>query len=61
MARDETTIRRRGQSGRPEALTFGGLSIAFATFLILEFGMPRTGLFRVAPAALEQTIQFMDR
>jgi hypothetical protein len=43
------------------ALTFGGLSIAFAIFLILEFGMPYTGLFKVTPAALEQTIMFMDR
>jgi hypothetical protein len=43
------------------ALTFGGLSIAFAIFLILEFGMPYTGLFRVTPAALEQTIEFIDR
>ena len=43
------------------ALTFGALSIAFAIFLIIEFGMPYTGLFRVPPAALEQTIEFMDR
>jgi hypothetical protein len=43
------------------ALTFGALSIAFAIFLILEFGMPYTGLFRVTPAPLEQTIEFMDK
>ena len=43
------------------AMTFGALSIAFAIFLILEFGMPYTGLFRVSPAALEQTIQFIDK
>jgi hypothetical protein len=43
------------------ALTFGALSIAFAIFLILELGMPYTGLFRVSPAALEQTIQFIDK
>lgn len=43
------------------ALTFGALSIAFAIFLILELGMPYTGLFRVSPAALEQTIEFIDR
>ena len=43
------------------ALTFGALSIAFAIFLIFEFGMPYTGLFRVSPAALEQTIEFIDR
>jgi hypothetical protein len=43
------------------AITFGGLSIAFAIFLILELGMPYTGLFKVSPAALEQTIQFIDK
>jgi hypothetical protein len=43
------------------ALTFGGLSIAFAIFLIFEFGLPYTGLFRVSPAALEQTIEFIDK
>jgi hypothetical protein len=43
------------------ALTFGALSIAFAIFLILELGMPYTGLIKVSPAALEQTIEFIDR
>jgi hypothetical protein len=43
------------------ALTFGALSIAFAILLILELGMPYTGMFRVSPAALEQTIEFIDR
>jgi hypothetical protein len=43
------------------AMTFGALSIAFAIFLIFEFGMPYTGLFRVSPAALEQTIEFIDK
>jgi hypothetical protein len=43
------------------ALAFGALSIAFAIFLILELGMPYTGLFRVSPAALEQAIEFIDK
>jgi hypothetical protein len=43
------------------ALTFGALSIAFAIFLIIEFGKPYTGLIRVTPAALEQTMDFMDK
>ena len=43
------------------ALTFGALSIAFAILLILELGMPYTGLFKVSPAALEQTIQYIDK
>lgn len=42
------------------ALTFGALSIGFAIFLILELGMPYTGLFKVSPAALQQTIRFID-
>ena len=43
------------------ALTFGAISIAFAIFLILELGMPYTGLFKVPPAALEQTIDYIDK
>ena len=43
------------------ALGFGALSIAFAIFLIFEFGMPYTGLYRISPASLEQTIEFIDR
>jgi hypothetical protein len=43
------------------ALTFGALSIGFAIFLILELGMPYTGLFRVSPGALEQTIEFIGK
>jgi len=43
------------------ALAFGALSIAFAIFLIFEFGMPFTGLYRVSPAALEQAIEFVDK
>jgi hypothetical protein len=43
------------------ALAFGALSIAFAIFLIFEFGQTYTGLFRVTPAALVPTIEFMDK
>jgi hypothetical protein len=43
------------------AIAFGAASIAFAIFLILELGEPYTGLFRVQPAALEQTIQYIDK
>ena len=43
------------------AMAFGALSIAFAIFLIFELGLPYTGVFRVSPAALQQTIQFIDR
>jgi hypothetical protein len=42
-------------------LTFGALCIAFAVFLMLQLGLPYTGLFRVNPAALEQAIANIDR
>ena len=43
------------------ALAFGAVSIAFAIFLILELGLPYTGLLKVSPAALQQAIEFVDR
>jgi len=43
------------------ALAFGAVSIAFAIFLILELGMPYSGLFKVPPAALEQSLQYMGK
>lgn len=43
------------------ALAFGAVSIAFAIFLILELGMPYSGLFRVPPAALAQTLQYIGK
>ena len=38
------------------ALTFGAICVAFAVFLMLELGLPYTGLFRVSPAALQDAI-----
>jgi len=43
------------------AMTFGALCVAFAIFLILELGLPYTGLFRVSPAALQEAIVNMDK
>lgn len=43
------------------AMGFGAISIAFAIFLIFEFGLPYTGVYRVSPAALLETIEFMDK
>ena len=43
------------------ALAFGAASIAFAIFLILELGLPYTGLLKVSPAALEQAIEYVDK
>jgi len=42
-------------------LTFGALCIAFAVFLMLQLGLPYTGIFRVNPAALEQAIANIDK
>jgi len=43
------------------ALAFGAVSIAFAIFLILELCLPYSGLLKVSPAALEQTIAYIDK
>ncbi len=43
------------------ALAFGAASIAFAIFLILELGLPYSGMLKVSPAALEQTIAYIDK
>jgi hypothetical protein len=42
------------------ALGFGALCVAFAMFLILELGLPYTGMFRVSPAALQEAIANID-
>jgi hypothetical protein len=43
------------------ALMFGAFAVASAIFLILELSQPYTGLFRTSPAALEQTIDAIDK
>jgi len=43
------------------ALGFGSICVAFAVFMIVELGEPYSGLFRISPAALEQTLQAIDR
>jgi len=43
------------------ALGFGALSVAGAMFLIFELARPYTGLYKVPPAALRQTIEFLDK
>jgi hypothetical protein len=42
------------------ALGFGSVCVAFAIFIIVELGEPYSGLFRISPAALEQTIDAID-
>ena len=43
------------------AMALGAFAVASAIFLILELSEPYSGLFRISPAALEQTIAAMDR
>jgi hypothetical protein len=43
------------------ALTFGAFAVASAIFLILELSQPYTGTFRISPAALEETIDAIDK
>ena len=43
------------------ALAFGSICVSFAMFIIVELGQPYSGLFRISPAALVQTIEAIDR
>jgi hypothetical protein len=43
------------------AMAFGAFAVASAIFLILELSEPYSGLFRISPAALEQTLDTIDR
>ncbi len=42
------------------ALAFGAVSIGLAVFLIFDLRQPYTGVSRISPAALEQTIAFIN-
>ena len=43
------------------ALAFGSVCVSFAIFIIVELGEPYSGLFRISPATLAQTIEAIDR
>ena len=43
------------------ALAFGAICVAFAVFLMLELGLPYTGLFRVSRAALQEALANIDK
>jgi hypothetical protein len=43
------------------ALAFGAFAVGSAIFLILELSAPYTGMFRISPAAIEQTIATIDK
>jgi hypothetical protein len=42
-------------------LALGAISVASAIYLIIDLSQPYSGLFRVSPASLEQTIEAIDR
>jgi hypothetical protein len=42
------------------ALAFGAISVASAMFLILDLTQPYSGLFRVPPSAIQQTLDAID-
>jgi hypothetical protein len=43
------------------ALAFGAISVASAMFLILDLTQPYSGLFRVPPSAIQQTLEATDK
>jgi hypothetical protein len=43
------------------ALGFAAFSVAGAMFLILELARPYTGVHRVSPSAVQETIEFLDK
>ena len=43
------------------ALAMGAISVASAVYLIRDLSAPYSGVFRVSPAALEQTIEAVDQ
>jgi hypothetical protein len=43
------------------ALALGAFAVASAVFIIIELSHPYTGMFRIPPAALEQTIAAIDK
>jgi hypothetical protein len=43
------------------ALAFGAFAVGSGIFLILELSQPYTGLFKISPAALQETIDSIDK
>ncbi len=43
------------------ALAFGALAVGSGIFLILELSQPYTGLFKISPAALQETVDTIDK
>jgi hypothetical protein len=43
------------------ALAFGAISVASAMFLVLDLTQPYSGLFRVSPSAIQETLEAIDK
>lgn len=43
------------------AITFGAICVAFAVFLILELGLPYSGVFRAPGVALHEALAIIDK
>jgi hypothetical protein len=43
------------------ALAFGAFAVGSGIFLILELSQPYTGLFKISPAALQETVDSIDK
>jgi hypothetical protein len=43
------------------AVALGAISVASAMFLILDLTQPYSGLFRVSPSAIQQTLEAIDK
>jgi hypothetical protein len=43
------------------ALALGAISVASAMFLVLDLTQPYSGLFRVSPSAIQQTLEAIDK
>jgi hypothetical protein len=50
-----------GDATTLSALAFGAFAVGSGIFLLLELSQPYTGLFRISPAALEQTLDTIDK
>ncbi|MBV8442171.1 MAG: hypothetical protein JO312_16695 [Hyphomicrobiales bacterium] len=50
-----------GLLSKLNATTIGALAVGSGIFLILKLSQPYTGLFKISPAVLEQTVDSIDK
>jgi hypothetical protein len=48
-------------SGTNSTTIIGAISVTSAMFLILDLTQPYSGLFRVPPSAIQQTLEAIDK